>query len=141
MRKWMLISWVSHWMRMIQLWLFLKTPSTSNILSSEFKEEQTNKRSCESFYWFLKVFRMFLRADLRFFISSNVDIFTHGRQVARIFHGISSPCVCDTQNGMLFFFVHCRSEFLIFWIFFSFLLTSGGLVRIGGSTETLISMM
>jgi ATP-dependent DNA helicase Q4 len=33
-----------------------------------------------------------LANDLKIFLSRNMDSVTNGRQVARIFHGIQSPC-------------------------------------------------
>lgn len=37
--------------------------------------------------------RTFLQADIRVFLERRGDTIASGRQVARIFHGISSPCV------------------------------------------------
>lgn len=63
-----------------------------NKMNAYFRNENSNENDTTLIVSNKSNNRMFLRSDLRIFISSNIGILTSGRQVARIFHGISSPC-------------------------------------------------
>jgi hypothetical protein len=80
---------------------------------------------------------MLVSEDLRQFISSNVETVMSGRQVARIFHGISSPCVCLHSLKNKIDFDTIVSEFVL-WS--SFQRINGIQTPFGPNINTLTSM-